>query len=258
MKIKFEYQSTATKSYAPAKQLSCMHDGKEYVRVGKSYEPHTATLWYFMQVVYLVAKAALGIIFAGIPFLFSDYRKSTFNTWKEIRNGHEKILHYTPHATSVIGLTDRMRRLVSEINAATFGVGFNLLQIRCFIYLDFEHQTIKKEFIIKSPNQNSISVALIYQKFQKIEKKMQETVGDHLGHLTQTKWFILTKDQQGHFHEMHSTKTPLLYQHEFKRGRSLSEEELENLYDEMEFPKDHAQRQSDDFIPGPFYEALPN
>lgn len=258
MKIQFEYRSTATKNYAPAKQLTCMHDGKEYVRVGKSYEPHAGIGWYLMQVIYLIVKAALGIILAGVPFLFSAYRKSIFTTWKEIRHGHEKILHYTPQATSVIGHTDRMSRLVSEINAAAFGVGFSLLEIRCFIYLDFEHQTIKKEFIIKSLNQNPIPAALTYQKFQKIEKKMQEAMGNHLGHLTQTKWFILTKDQKGHFNEMHATKTPLLYQNEFKRGRSLSKEELEILYDEMEFPKDHAQRQSDVFIPGPFYEALPD
>lgn len=258
MKTKFEYQSTAVICYPRAKQVTCLYAGKEYVNVGKSYEIHTEIRWYLLQVIFLIGKITVSIILVGIPLLFPAYRKSTFNTLREIQHGREKIVHYIPKAVSLTNHTDTFEKLMSEMLGGSLRTYRTALEMRYFIDLDFENHSMKKEFIVKSSDQDPISSNLICQKMRDIEKEMKKVIREDLGQLIQTKWFILARDQHDHFQEMHSIHIPHMHKYEIKHSNSLTEEDLERIYDEMGLPENHEQRYNNEFIPGPFYEELPN
>lgn len=56
----------------------------------------------------------------------------------------------------------------------------------------------------------------------------------------------------------HAKQISLMRKHETKHFNCLTEEDLEQIYDEMELPENHEQRYHNEFIPRPFYKELPD
>lgn len=267
MEIKFEDQSTAQITYAPAltqqdfDKNTVTHQGRDYAKVGKSYKPLNSVL---SRVIKLIGLAALSILI--IPLLFSGYRHTIKQLYKEISSKQEKTIHYIPSNATPFAQHARVKKVAEALNATWGDIqrpDIQVQQAKCFVAIQFDNETIRKEFIIKPANNQTFTTDFFKEKVNKIRAHLDDYVDHHdLGICHKMDCLTLFKDDNNQFHQvsknfkqkndMSTTGGTSSNTHLGRQGLSAM---IHTLIDEMGFPKEK-QVSNGDFISGTYYQDL--
>lgn len=267
MEIKFEDQSTAQITYVSAltqqdlDKNAVIHQGHNYVKVGKSYKKLDSVL---SRVIKLIGLIALGILI--IPFFFSGYHRTIKQLYKEISSKQEKVIHYIPSKATPFAQHNRVKKVADALNDTLDNIKrphIQIQQAKCFVAIQFDNERIRKEFIIKPDNNQSFTTDFFKENVNKIRAHLDDYVDHHdLGICHKMDCLTLFKDDNNQFHQvskdfnqendMPTTGGTSINIGLGQQGLSAM---IHTLTDEMGFPKEK-QVSNGDFIPGTYYQDL--
>ncbi len=271
MKIKFENQNTAQENYPVAEQIKTMHEGREYIRIGKS-EENRSVGWRLLRLIELSGMVGFGILLLAVPFAFEKFRQTIKTKSIEIWNGKERIDHYILKAVTreeqlqpILKIAETLHDALNPFEAAH--VQFQ--SAKCFIKIDFAQGSIKKEFILKNQAGNPLDKNYFSQQVDKIKDKLEIEIQENMGEYNQYKWIIIFKDTQNRWHKSSNEERyirTVINDHIMEErggGPSLvmqmGQGHLAATYrmiiDQMGFPIEDQVRNGD-FVPGTFYQSL--
>lgn len=269
MDIKFEDHNTAQTVYNQKDikndlDFSATYQGNSYVKAGESYKQLDSI---FYKVIQLVATVALGIFLLGIPFLSSHFRQGIRELYHEVSTKQEKVIHYIPEMATPAMQHDVMRITARTLNSAWETMHthqhIQAQQAKCFVSIKFYNEIVRKEFIFRPANNQSITTDFFKEKVSKIRTYLDDYVDTHdLGLARKMHCMVLFKDNN----ELHQ----FAEDYEFSKdnlststGQSIITKIgidglkviIAKLANQLVFPKEK-QIANDNFIPGMFYYDL--
>lgn len=263
MKTLFEDQSTAQKIYSATKHelITVVHQGHDYIKIGKSYEKLNSVL---SRVIQLIGIVVLSSLLIGIPFTFPQVRLTLKNLYKEITDKQEKIIHYIPKTEKLDAQYQAIYKITVLLKNILSSMPIDVQQVKLLINLKFDSEAIKKEFIVKPDTNNQFITSqsfkdTIYKILSYLEGDMDTYLDNHtVGSFQKVACAAIFKDQTNNFHPgLASYSAPNQIAINGLTGYNLQQLNAftPQILNSVEFPQEPL-IQNSDFLPGTFYQDL--
>lgn len=169
-KIKKEHICTAAiPDPEPINKIIKERNGREYTRVGKSYEKCS----HFTKSVSTIGLVATGVLLGFVPFCFKGFRNKVWDTGKEAIKGKEKIIHFVPTEETAKRDLETTRAWAKDVINYNFQKANNFLKSPYTLYAsdDLAKLISGKEL---DPRRNDVVVPKSVKVFIKIESEGNE------------------------------------------------------------------------------------
>lgn len=178
MKLNFlsEGATFSGETYPESKQAVVTHGGRQYKKIGETFDRDLSNKEKFVRVLGLIALVIAGIFSLGIACAFEGF-KEQFSTWKnEVKTGKEKNVHCLPIPLAKWQL-ESIKQTVESIN-------FNLNRVtnwpepmssaECSMRILFKGGELKHKFDFTNKNGDPLTKDQLCRGIQIMEDELKK------------------------------------------------------------------------------------